>query len=412
MSAVAQLPSIAGDDARRLVPADTFRGVPSFLLDVPETIPQLGYGSHQFFRYYGKFPSIVGREIVRRHGRSGASVLDCYAGSGTTLVEAQSAGHASYGIDINPLAALACNVKTDYACASRLRAIRDRVLKAAAEPTTPPALTLMSEGKLTKWFSAETRVALSGLREALLREPPSAERRFLLLAFLGIVRRVSRAYDGEVRPHVNLKKKERSALLAFAKKSSDMIAALPEIEALRPRDVASHAVTGDNRDPETYRSLVGSDRPALIVAHPPYLNSFNYLQIFSLEFAWSEGFPEVWAGWDMQAIRAREHRGWPATDRKLVGTYYDDFRAAVSASLGVAAEGARLAVVIGDATIRGKVEPVHSHFWDILLDLRLEPVEMWFRTTHYGVGKYAYSHRADYHGDAVKRDGILFFRAP
>ena len=34
-----------------------------------------------------------------------------------------------------------------------------------------------------------------------------------------------------------------------------------------------------------------------------------------------------------------------------------------------------------------------------------------FRTTHYGLGKYAYAHRADYHGARVpKRDGILVFR--
>src|SRR4051794_37553072 len=79
-----------------------FRGVPAFVLDVPETIPQLGYGSHQFFRYYGKFPSVVGREIVARHGSPGAPVLDCYAGCGTTLVEAQSAGRPSFGLDINP----------------------------------------------------------------------------------------------------------------------------------------------------------------------------------------------------------------------------------------------------------------------------------------------------------------------
>jgi hypothetical protein len=34
-----------------------------------------------------------------------------------------------------------------------------------------------------------------------------------------------------------------------------------------------------------------------------------------------------------------------------------------------------------------------------------------YRTTHYGVGKYAYNHRADYHGDSGgKKDGVLIFR--
>src|SRR6266487_96846 len=96
----------------RLTGAGEFRGVPAFVLDVSETIPQLGYGSHQFFRYYGKFPSVVGREIIAEFATDGQPVLDCYAGCGTTLVEAQSAGHVSFGVDLNPLAILACNVKT------------------------------------------------------------------------------------------------------------------------------------------------------------------------------------------------------------------------------------------------------------------------------------------------------------
>src|SRR4051794_4637109 len=92
-----QMPMEAGGCVEsRLSPTEPVRGIPSFVLDIPETIPQLGYGSHQFFRYYGKFPSVVGWEIVRTHGRADGVVLDCYAGCGTTLVEAQNAGHESY----------------------------------------------------------------------------------------------------------------------------------------------------------------------------------------------------------------------------------------------------------------------------------------------------------------------------
>ena len=98
----------------RLQPAGTFDESPAYSLDISETIPQLGYGSHQFFRYYGKFPSILGREIISRHTSPGDRVLDFYSGSGTTQVEAQIAGLESFGVDINPLAVHASNVKTGY----------------------------------------------------------------------------------------------------------------------------------------------------------------------------------------------------------------------------------------------------------------------------------------------------------
>ena len=74
----------------------------------------------------------------------------------------------------------------------------------------------------------------------------------------------------------------------------------------------------------------------------------------------------------------------------------------------VAAPGASLAVVIGDATIRGELEPVHQKCMAQMKAAGFEPSEVWFRTTHYGIGKYAYRDRADYHGDAEKRDAVLF----
>jgi hypothetical protein len=389
-----------------------FRGVPAFALDVPETIPQLGYGSHQFFRYYGKFPSVVGREIVRRNATPGCGVLDCYAGCGTTLVEAQSAGHPSFGIDINPLGVLASNVKTAYPAAGRLREMRDSVL-AGLDEGDGGELPDIPRFRLDKWFGTPAQGELSAIRRALLSQPPGLERSFLVLAYLGIVRRVSLAYDGEVRPHVNPEKKQRSVRGAFEKKVDEMIDALPEVNELRPDDVRSQTLLGDNRDPDVYGRLLGPDRPGLVVAHPPYLNSFNYLQVFSLELAWSLGFEEVWPGeTTLEGIKRLEHRAWPATDPALTERYYDDFRRAIGSAVATAASDARVAVVIGDATIRGDLEPVHERFWDILCELSLEPVEVWYRSTHYGIGKYAYSHRADYHGEAKKRDAVLLFRKP
>jgi hypothetical protein len=390
----------------RLTEIEAFDGCPAFVLDVPETIPQLGYGSHQFFRYYGKFPSVVGAEIVRRFASDGA-VLDCYAGSGTTLVEAQIAGLTSFGVDINPLGVLACNVKTRYYDVVGLRAAFDSVLRSAiarSDGWTPK----VRDNKLTKWFTTDAVRDLGRLRAALDELPPSPERDFLLVAFLGIVRRCSNAFDGEVRPHLKKDKRPRPPFAAFEAKFTDMVAGLGELDAMRPKDVPSLTRIGDSRDPSAFPYCSGPID--LVVAHPPYLNSFNYLQVFSLEFMWAEGIDEVWQGWSPAEIRPLEHRAWPATDEAVTRRYYDDFWQVAKSSVDMLRNGGVLAVVVGDATIRKVVEPVHRVMWDGLKSFGLTPAEIWFRTTHYGIGKYAYSHRADYHGDAEKRDAIMFFR--
>lgn len=396
------------EESRRLTPLDSFDGVPAYLLDIPETIPQMGYASHQFFRYYGKFPSIVGREIIRRFAPRGTRVADCYAGSGTTLVEAQIAGCPSYGIDINPLAVIACRVKTRYYDHAALRAAFEATYNNACHRSSGWSPSTVSGKKLTKWFGADAIRDLGRIRAAIDDLPSCPERDFLVVAFLGIIRRCSNAFDGEVRPHVNRSKKPRPAFDAFQDKFADMLRGLIELDGMRPAGVSAEAVVGDNRDPSSF-ALFGPDPVDLVVAHPPYLNSFNYLQVYSLEFMWAEALPEVWNGWTPQQVRTLEHRAWPATDSELTAKYYEDFWAAMKASSAVMGQRAVLAVVVGDATIRKKLEPVHSVMWNHLKDSGFEPLEIWFRTTHYGIGKYAYSDRADYHGDAPKRDAVMFF---
>jgi hypothetical protein len=386
--------------------------VPSFTLDVPETIPQLGYGSHQFFRYYGKFPSVVGSEIIRRHAGENAVVLDCHAGSGTSLVEAQISGHSSFGLDINPLAVLASQVKLSYPDGEEVRAMLERVERASAAAVPAPIdeLVPISRARLDKWFTPSAERELSALRSALLQMSSGAARAFLLTALLGVVRRVSRAFDGEVRPHINKDKKERSPLAAFSRKTAEMLDALEEIEALRPERMPGVCMLGDNRERAAYARLLDGAVPSLIIAHPPYLNSFNYMQVFGLELALAHGFEETFGGTELATLRAAEHRAWPATDTALLDKYYEDFAAALAAACSVASAGARVAVVIGDATIQRKLEPVHLRAWEALEAIGLRPIEIWFRTTHYGIGKYAYRHRADYHGDDVaKKDAVLVF---
>jgi hypothetical protein len=394
----------------RLTELPKFRDTDAFIMDIPETIPQLGYGSHQFFRYYGKFPSILGREIVKGFATPGLPVLDCYAGSGTTLVEAQIAGYTSSGIDINPLGALACNVKTNYFGRAELDAAFAELLSRSLDPLTKPWRPAETkDSKLNKWFSEHAIDELGKIRAALNSLPVSPEREFLTVCFLAIIRRCSNAFDGEVRPHINQEKRPRNPVAALKDKYADMVAGLGELDSLRPQGVESVTVTGDNRDPDQYPRLSPMGA-GLVVAHPPYLNSFNYLHAFSLEFMWAENLSEVWSTRTLAEIQQIESKAWPATNASILEKYYADLDAAVVAANANLAGGGVMAMVIGDATIRGHLEAVHLKAWDLMENAGLKPLQVWFRTTHYGIGKYAYSHRADYHGAAEKKDAILFFR--
>src|SRR3990167_5790646 len=87
--------------------------IPTYLWDIPQTIDELSYLTHDYFRYYGKFPSTVAAQLLEQFpAPKNGILLDNFAGSGTSLVEASLRGVKSVGIDINPLAVLSCKVKT------------------------------------------------------------------------------------------------------------------------------------------------------------------------------------------------------------------------------------------------------------------------------------------------------------
>lgn len=70
---------------------------------------------HDWYRFVLSFPPHLVREYLERFAPArGATVLDPFCGTGTTLVEAKKLGIESIGIEANPMACLASRVKVDW----------------------------------------------------------------------------------------------------------------------------------------------------------------------------------------------------------------------------------------------------------------------------------------------------------
>lgn len=86
---------------------------------------------HDWYRFVLSFPPHLVRDYLEAFQIGpGSVVLDPFCGTGTTVVEAKKAGIAAYGIEANPMAALASRVKCDWAASPDM--IVDQAMQCAA----------------------------------------------------------------------------------------------------------------------------------------------------------------------------------------------------------------------------------------------------------------------------------------
>jgi hypothetical protein len=96
---------------------------------------------HDWYRFVLSFPPHLVNEYIKKFNlRENQTLLDPFCGTGTTLVEAKRLGLASVGIEANPMAHFASQVKLNWEISS------DGMLEHASEVAELAAKTLESAG--------------------------------------------------------------------------------------------------------------------------------------------------------------------------------------------------------------------------------------------------------------------------
>src|SRR5471030_3204739 len=94
---------------------------------------------HRLHPYLGKYVPQLVEALLARHVPRGGRVLDPFAGSGTTLVQALESGHDAVGVDVAAFNCLLMQVKTaEYNLFALEHDIRD-ALSRQGEPAKPSA---------------------------------------------------------------------------------------------------------------------------------------------------------------------------------------------------------------------------------------------------------------------------------
>jgi len=242
----------------------------------------------------------------------GETVLDPFAGAGTTLVSAVLRGINAVGLEVNPFLSFASEVKlnwnvdlttfeTSMSCIlNEARSLLDAVTteqnlftQSVSETTLRKARTILSEQaqpempRLHKWISPAVVSKVLLLRYLIDSIVPIGIRRHFLLALAAILRPAS---NMKLMPHAfgsNTFKEDAPVYDMFALKIRKMYDDLRYVQSLSHRVGRSLVVNCDARRAEVVQSDL---LPAsLAITSPPYLNNLDYtmqtrLELFFLGF--------------------------------------------------------------------------------------------------------------------------------
>jgi len=259
-----------------------------------ETLPV-----HRWWPYVQGFSAEFVRGVLASAGLDrGATVLDPFAGSGTTLVEARRVGARGLGVELLAPAVLAARVKTRFELdGERLVRRAEATARSARRRRAGPPPFLRETGRQ---FSAAALDELLRLRDAL---PPGGVPGADALRL---------AFDRVLIPSSRL---HRSPCLGYRRGAADEPAGRPTerfLEAARTMAIDLAVLQADRRrwgppadvqlgDARGFEVPPGS--VDLAVTSPPYVNGMDYVMNYKVDLAWL-GFARSYA--DLRALRGAE----------------------------------------------------------------------------------------------------------
>jgi hypothetical protein len=276
--------------------------------------------THQLFRFPAKFHPPVVRWALGNYAPRGSILLDPFTGSGTVQVEALLKGIDSVGIDIDPLACLVAEAKTNPLDPKRLQAAfdnlklmlapfvhchLDREARSGADiseqrfQNEAGSLPIPAIPNITHWFRRYVIIDLARISDGIDRADLSKrERSFLRACFAATIRRVSNADPDpvsglEVTTIQAARNVSRNIRVydEFFNKTQQAVAGMKrlwEASAQRGERARAMVIRGTALDlrASTEKVPAAKDGFRLVITSPPYCRAVEYSRRHQLELYW------------------------------------------------------------------------------------------------------------------------------
>jgi len=295
---------------------------------------------HRWFNIKEGYSKALIKNLIRRFNiQQSDLIMDPFTGSGTTLLAAKEKGINGIGFEINPFLAFLTKLKlTDFTQEERKELLEElkKIKKINFKPSiSPPKLSISN-----KLFGNRLNEIMM-LKEYILSISNIKKRDFLFLALLTILEDVSIAKkDGNGLKYPK-NKMPKEVLPTFISKLYTMIQDLQFSDCsyvenyLFSEDVRNLYDLINNKKNLVTTDLINNvnidyiknfnDKISLIVFSPPYMNCFDYTEVYKMEL-WFGDFIKDYD--ELKILRNRSlvsHLNTRLEKRRLLNDRYINF---------------------------------------------------------------------------------------
>lgn len=322
------------------------------------------YLSHNIHRYSGKFIPQIARSVMDIISEEGDTILDPYVGSGTTALEAMISGRKCIGVDLNPLAILISEVKTNVVPVARLEQFRID-LKASLETSINKQTVLFDapycisiddincDARISnewnlKWYQPDVLEQLILIYDVIESIDDESLQKIAKVAFSSILRKSSNASSRypNVMYDKNHKKKPLP-LKSFMDSIDDLINKLQDLSRqMREEQGDTTYVLGNNT-----RLSIDDNSVDAIITHPPYVAAVPYAEYNCLSLEWL-GYSSKEL--DSEITGGKRHR------KDVADRFRIDYEKMIAESYRVLKPGKYAFFMVGNPTANGKIVDLHE----------------------------------------------------
>jgi hypothetical protein len=345
--------------------------------------------THGFHSYPARMHWCTAARVLQGLDAGAARLLDPFAGSGTTLVEARVAGAEAIGIDLNPLAVRLARVKSDplgeprrarlITLASELRAASEERVR-AREPVRADL-----PGDELRWYEPHVLKEMAGLLASIGEVEDRWLREALTMVFSALVIKFSRQRSDTSEEVVE--KRIRKGLVSefFERKALELSERLGELAEVA-RGPSVRVVQGDARHLTDHVAQGSID---LVLTSPPYGGTYDYAAHHVRRFAWL-GIGA--ANLAQREIGARRHASSPER-------FAEELHAVLSSLRVCLAPDGLLVMLMGDGQHGRERVEADRLIEQLAEDTGFEPLAL------------ASQARPDFRGGAPRREHLMALRA-